>query len=103
MMGVYRWMTLGLAVTALVAYSVATSEAALQLVIGNRFVFFGLVIAELGLVITLTATANRLSAATAGGLFLLKQASHPARRERAPARQARVNAVRGSPARDGAG
>jgi uncharacterized protein len=74
MTAVYRWMTLGLAVTAVVAYSVASSEAALRLVIGNRLVFFGLIIAELGLVIGISAAANRLSAATAGGLFLLYSA-----------------------------
>jgi FtsH-binding integral membrane protein len=74
MTGVYRWMTIGLAVTALVAYSVATSEAALRLVIGNRFVFFGLIIAEFGLVIALSAAAHRLSAGAAGGLFLLYSA-----------------------------
>src|SRR6266545_3916822 len=74
MMGVYRWMTLGLAVTALIAYSVATSEAALRLVIGNRLVFFSLIIAEFGLVVAISAAANRLSAAVAGGLFLLYSA-----------------------------
>ena len=74
MTGVYRWMTLGLAVTALVAYAVATSEAALHLVIGNRLVFFGLIVAELGLVVALSAAAGRLSAAAAGGLFLLYSA-----------------------------
>lgn len=74
MMGVYRWMTLGLAITALVGYSVATSEAALRLVVGNRLVFFGLIIAELGLVIALSAAANRLSLGAAGGLFLLYSA-----------------------------
>jgi hypothetical protein len=51
-------MTLGLATTAFVAYSVATSEAALRLVVGNRLVFFGLIIAELGLVIALRAFAR---------------------------------------------
>jgi uncharacterized protein len=74
MTAVYRWMTLGLAVTAVVAYSVASSEEALRLVIGNRFVFFGLIIAEFGLVIGISAAANRLSAAAAGGLFLLYSA-----------------------------
>lgn len=71
MTSVYRWMTLGLGVTALVAYAVATSEAALRLVVGNRFVFFGLVLAELALVVGLSAAAQRLSAAAAGALFLL--------------------------------
>ncbi len=74
MTAVYRWMTLGLAVTAVVAYSVASSEAALRLVIGNRLVFFGLVIAEFGLVIGISAAAHRLSATSAGGLFLLYSA-----------------------------
>jgi FtsH-binding integral membrane protein len=74
MTAVYRWMTLGLAITALIAYSVASSEEALNLVVGNRFVFFGLIICEFGLVIAISAAANRLSAATAGGLFLLYSA-----------------------------
>jgi FtsH-binding integral membrane protein len=74
MSAVYRWMTLGLAVTAGVAYSVASSEDALRLVAGNRLVFFGLVIAELALVIALSAAVNRLSAAAAGGLFLVYSA-----------------------------
>jgi len=74
MAAVYRWMTLGLAVTALVAYSVATSETALRLVAGSRLVFFGLIVAELGLVIALSAAAARMSSAAAGGLFLLYSA-----------------------------
>ena len=74
MAAVYRWMTLGLAVTALVAFSVATSEAALRLVIGNRIVFFGLIIIEFGLVIAISGAVNRLSAPAAGGLFLLYSA-----------------------------
>jgi FtsH-binding integral membrane protein len=74
MASVYRWMTFGLGLTALVAFSVATSEAALRLILGNRLVFFGLIIAELGLVVALSAAAARMSAATAGGLFLLYSA-----------------------------
>ncbi|HEX7489447.1 MAG TPA: Bax inhibitor-1/YccA family protein [Anaeromyxobacteraceae bacterium] len=74
MTAVYRWMTFGLAVTAVVAYSVASSEEALRLIVGNRLVFFGLIIAEFGLVIGISAAANRLSAASAGGLFLLYSA-----------------------------
>jgi FtsH-binding integral membrane protein len=71
---VYRWMTGGLALTALVAFSVATSEEALRLVVGNRIIFFGLIVGELGLVVALSAAAHRLSAAAAGGLFLLYSA-----------------------------
>ncbi len=74
MAAVYRWMTLGLALTAGVAFAVAGSPAARALVFGNRLVFFGLVIAELALVVALSAAAARMSAATAGGLFLLYSA-----------------------------
>lgn len=71
---VYRWMALGLVVTAGVAFLVASSQAALELVVLNRWVFYGLLIAEVGLVIGISATIQRLSAAAAGGLFLLYSA-----------------------------
>lgn len=71
MIGVYGWMTVGLAVTAAVAGYVASSEALLQLVYGTRFVLFGLILVELGLVIAISRMAGRLSGAAAGGLFTL--------------------------------
>jgi len=74
MSAVYGWMTGGLALTALVAYVVASTPALRQVVFGSRAVFFGLIIAELGLVIAISAAVNRLSAAAAGGLFALYSA-----------------------------
>jgi FtsH-binding integral membrane protein len=74
MSAVYRWMSLGLLVTAGVAYYVASTPAALQVVLGNRAVFWGLVIAQFGLVIALSAAVNKLSAGVAGALFLLYSA-----------------------------
>ena len=74
MASVYRWMTLGLALTAIVATGVASTPWLLEAVVGNRLVFFGLIIAELGLVIAISAMVNRLSAAAAGGLFALYSA-----------------------------
>ncbi len=71
---VHRWMALGLGVTALIAWAVASSEAALQVVFGTRFLFIGLLLAELALVVGLSAAVNRLSAAAAGALFLLYSA-----------------------------
>lgn len=71
---VYRWMALGLLVTAAVAAGVAGSETAVRLVLGNRLVLVGLLVAELGIVIGISAAAQRLSAAAAGGLFLLYSA-----------------------------
>jgi hypothetical protein len=70
MSAVYRWMTLGLLVTSGVAFAVASSPAALQVVFGNRMVFWVLIIAQFGIVIALSAAVNKLSAAAAGALFL---------------------------------
>jgi FtsH-binding integral membrane protein len=71
---VYRWMTLGLAVTAGVAFWVASTPAALQVVYGNRAVFFGLIIASIGLPLVLSLGAQRLSAPVAGALFVVYSA-----------------------------
>jgi len=74
MSAVYRWMTLGLLVTAGVAWYVASTPGALHFVFGNRIVFWGLILAQFGLVIGLSAAVARLSAGVAGGLFLLYSA-----------------------------
>ena len=74
MSAVYRWMALGLVVTAGVAYSVASTPEVLQVVIGNRMVFWGLIIAQFGLVMALSAAVSKLSAGVAGALFLLYSA-----------------------------
>lgn len=74
MASVYRWMTLGLLVTSGVAFYVATTPAALQAIFGNKAIFWGLIIAQFGLVIALSAAVNKLSAGTAGALFLLYSA-----------------------------
>jgi len=71
---VYRWMALGLLVTAGVALLVASSQELLEMVVLNRWVFYGLMIAEFGLVIAISAMLPRLSGAAAGGLFLLYSA-----------------------------
>jgi FtsH-binding integral membrane protein len=71
---VYGWMAIGLGLTALVAFAVAGSPDLLRVLIGNRLVFFGLVIVELGLVFFLSARADRLAPGTAAGLFALYSA-----------------------------
>jgi FtsH-binding integral membrane protein len=67
---VYNWMAIGLALTGLMAYYVAQSEPLLRFIFGNRMIFFGLIIGELGMVFYLSARINRLQASTATGLFL---------------------------------
>jgi len=74
MAAVYRWMTLGLLLTAFVAWYVAATPAALQVIFGNRLVFWALILGQFGLVIGLSAAVTRLSAGTAGALFLLYSA-----------------------------
>lgn len=71
---VYGWMTAGLATTALAALYTITSQGMLELIFGNRMVFFSLIIAELGLVIALSAAINRLSSAAATLMFLVYSA-----------------------------
>lgn len=68
---VYNWMGIGLALTGFIAYYVSTNEAIMGLLFGNRFLFFGLLIAELALVFVISGMVQRMSAATATGLFVL--------------------------------
>jgi FtsH-binding integral membrane protein len=70
MASVYRWMALGLLVTAGVAWFVAGSPVARDAIFGNRMVFWALIIAQFGLVIALSAAVMRLSAGMAGLLFI---------------------------------
>ena len=71
---VYGWMFVGLGVTAAVSLGVASSPTLLQAIFGNKILFFGLIIAELGLVFYLSARVSKIAPATASGLFLLYSA-----------------------------
>jgi FtsH-binding integral membrane protein len=61
---VYNWMAIGLALTGFIAYYV----------LGNQILFFGLIIAELALVFTISARVHRMQASTATALFVLYSA-----------------------------
>ena len=65
----YRWMSVGLGITGLVAWLVSQSPAALDLVVGNRIVFYGLLIAQLGLVFTFSSVAARAGTAVVAAMF----------------------------------
>src|SRR4030095_1432792 len=56
---VYAWMGIGLGITAAVAFLISSSPELLRALVGNRLVFFALVIAELGLVFYLSARVER--------------------------------------------
>jgi FtsH-binding integral membrane protein len=65
----YRWMTLGLATTGGVALVIAHSPGALELLLSNRILFYGLMFGQLGLVIALSSVASRVSTSIAALLF----------------------------------
>ena len=65
---VYVWMTLAVAITGVTAYGVATTPT-LFMTMGKMM--WGLIIAELVLVFTLSAAINRLSLSVATLLFIL--------------------------------
>jgi FtsH-binding integral membrane protein len=68
---VYNWMAIGLALTGVVAFYVANTPAIRNVIFGNQFLFFGLIIAELALVFILSARIHKMQAATGTALFLL--------------------------------
>ena len=60
--------------TALISLAVVSPPALFNALFANRMVFFGLIIAELGLVFAISGFALRLGTATAAPLFLLYSA-----------------------------
>ena len=68
---VYAWMSVALAISALAAVFVADTPAVRDIVLGNKFAFYGLLIAEFGLVVAIAGAINRMSSMTATLLFVL--------------------------------
>ena len=71
---VYNWMAIGLGITGFIAYYVAHTPALVQMIFSNQILFFGLIIAELGLVIAISARIQKMQASTATALFVLYSA-----------------------------
>ena len=71
---VYGWMCTGLAITASTAWLIARSPALASAIAANRLEFWGLMIAQLGIVFVLSARVQRLTASTASLLFVLYSA-----------------------------
>jgi FtsH-binding integral membrane protein len=68
---VYGWMTGGLCLTGAVAWNVAGNPELVQTIFGNRLLFWGLIIAQLGAVAVLSGLVNRISGLTATVIYLL--------------------------------
>jgi hypothetical protein len=71
MRGVYQWMATGLGLTAAAAYMASSSAWVMELLATRPIVLIGLILAELGLVIAISAGISKLSAASASMLFIV--------------------------------
>lgn len=71
---VYGWMTVGLLLTAFIAWYAAGSAAITELLYTNRYFFFGLIIAQLAVVFVLSGLIHKLSAGLSTTLFMLYSA-----------------------------
>jgi len=67
---IYRWMALGLFITGLVSYTIASSPLLASLIYGNTFIFILLLIVEVTAVTLLAARVDRLSDGTARIIFI---------------------------------
>ena len=57
---VYVWMALALVITGITAFGIANNPGLAYTIVTNRLLFWGLVIAEFGLVIAISGAINRL-------------------------------------------
>ena len=71
---VYLWMTGGLVLTTIVAMMVAMNVGLQQAIFSNGLVVFGLIGAQLGLVLAISFGINRMAPSVALGLFFLYSA-----------------------------
>ncbi|MEC7277897.1 MAG: Bax inhibitor-1/YccA family protein [Bdellovibrionota bacterium] len=74
MSGVYRWMTMGILLTAVISFFVGNSHSMVEAILTNKILFYGLLIGEIGLVIFLSAAINKLSALSATLIYLFYSA-----------------------------
>ena len=68
---VYGWMTAGLAMTGFIAAYMASDPSLIVQLMTHRFLFYGLMFAQLGLVVYLSGWVHRMSATTASAAFLI--------------------------------
>ncbi len=68
---VYLWMALALVITGLTSYGVAHNLQLITAIFSSRLIFFGLIIAEVAMVIWLTARLHKMSLTSATLLFIV--------------------------------
>lgn len=68
---VYMWMTVGILLTGVVGMAFASDPELMFALTSNKILFYGLIFAEFGLVIWLSAGINKMNSLMATGMFLL--------------------------------
>src|SRR3984893_11676396 len=71
---VYGWMFAGLLITAITAFTVASTPALIETLLLNRILFYALIFGQLGLVFFLSTRVNKMAPTTAAVLFILYSA-----------------------------
>ena len=71
---VYGWMCAGLAITAAVAFFIASTPGLAYTLVRTPFLMMALVIAQLGLVFALSLRVQKMASGTASALFILYSA-----------------------------
>ncbi len=67
---VYMWMTIGILLTGFVAWTISNDQELMYTIVSNKILFYGMMIAEFGLVIWLSAGIKKMNATMATGMFL---------------------------------
>ena len=67
---VYGWMTIALLITAFAALFTVSSPTLIELIFGNKLVFYGLIIGELLLVGSLVLAVQKMSPMVAALVFI---------------------------------
>jgi uncharacterized protein len=68
---VYNWMSIGLALTGFVALYVSSNDALMRILFSNPLLLIVLIVAQLGLVFSVSGMVHKMSAGTATSLFVL--------------------------------
>ena len=68
---VFGWMFVGLVIAGIAAAAIGSNDQLLTDITENPLILIGLIVLQLGLVITISAAINKLSPAVALGLFFL--------------------------------
>ncbi|MGZ3788021.1 MAG: Bax inhibitor-1/YccA family protein [Bacteriovorax sp.] len=71
---VYQWMSIGVLLTGVIAALIGTNDEVMRTIMANRGVLWMVIIAQFGLVLSISGLINRMSVMTATALFLLYSA-----------------------------